>query len=150
SSAGTSPALRDRGDHQMHKTFTMLTAVSVLALGLAGCVTKTEYTKAMQSAEARYSALEADNTRLKNELAAARKRHQQRTTDRAELERALTMKAGELGKTIAELRQRVNTLESDNARLTQEVSDAQKARDEKVREVSSTYDQLVQKMKGEI
>jgi len=134
----------------MHKTFTMLTALSVLALGLAGCVTKTEYTKAMLSAEARYSALEADNTRLKNELADARKRNEQLTADRAELERALTMKAGELGKTIAELRQRVGTLEADNARLTQEVADAQKAREEKVREVSSTYEQLVAKMKGEI
>jgi len=60
------------------------------------------------------------------------------------------MKAGELGKTITDLRQRISTLESDNARLTQEVADAQKAREEKVREVSSTYEQLVAKMKGEI
>src|SRR5439155_6339866 len=41
-------------------------------------------------------------------------------------------------------------LESDNTRLTQELADSQKAREEKVREVSSTYEQLMAKMKGEI
>src|SRR6267143_2136604 len=40
--------------------------------------------------------------------------------------------------------------ELDNARLTQDLAEAQKAREEKVREVSSTYEQLVAKMKGEI
>jgi len=60
------------------------------------------------------------------------------------------MKSGELGKSIVDLRQRVGTLENDKARLTQELAGANKAREEKVREVSSTYDQLVAKMKGEI
>jgi chemotaxis protein MotB len=35
-------------------------------------------------------------------------------------------------------------------RLAQEAAEAQKAREEKVKELSSTYDQLVEKMKGEI
>ena len=60
------------------------------------------------------------------------------------------MKAGELGKSIADQRQRINALEGDNARLAQELAEAQKAREEKVREGSSTYEQLVAKMKGEI
>ena len=134
----------------MRTPLVMLTAFAVLPLGVAGCVSKTEYTKAMQSAEARYSALEAENNRLKGELTDAGKRIDELKGDRAELERTLTMKAGELGKTITELRQRLSALEADNARLTQEVADAQKAREEKVREVSSTYEQLVAKMKGEI
>jgi chemotaxis protein MotB len=133
----------------MHKTFVAITALALLP-AIAGCVSKSEYTKAVQSAEARYTALDAENTRLKTDLAEAGKRNEQLTTDRAQLERSLTMKAGELGKSIADLRQRVSTLESDNARLTQELTDAQKAREEKVREVSSTYEQLVAKMKGEI
>jgi len=49
-----------------------------------------------------------------------------------------------------DLRQRLSALEDDKTRLTQELTDANKAREEKVREVSSTYDQLVAKMKGEI
>jgi len=134
----------------MRKTLFMLTTFAVLPLVAAGCVSKSEYTKTVQAAETRYNALEAENTRLKGELADAGKRIDELKADRAELERTLTMKAGELGKTITELRQRLSALEADNARLTQEVADAQKAREEKVREVSSTYEQLVAKMKGEI
>ena len=134
----------------MRKTYVVLTALTMLPFGVAGCVSKSEYTKAVQSAEARYTALEAENMRLKRELADAGKRNEQLAADRADLERTLTMKAGDLGKTIADLRQRISSLETDNARLTQDVADAQKAREEKVREVSSTYEQLVAKMKGEI
>src|SRR5206468_2129895 len=128
---------------QMRKTFVAITAFALVPLGAAGCVSKSEYTKAMQSAEVRYNALEAQNTRLTSDLADAGKRNEQLTAERAQLERTLTMKSGELG-------QRVSTLEGDNARLKQELAEAQKAREEKVREVSSTYEQLVAKMKGEI
>jgi chemotaxis protein MotB len=120
----------------MRKTFVAITAFALVPLGAAGCVSKSEYTKAMESAEVRYNALEAQNARLTSDLAAAGKRNEQ-------LERTLTMKSGELG-------QRVSALEGDNARLKQELAEAQKAREEKVREVSSTYEQLVAKMKGEI
>src|SRR2546428_2040459 len=145
----TSPGLRPRRS-QMRKTFVAIIAFAVVPLGAAGCVSKSEYTKTVQAAEARYNALEAENTRLKSELANAGKRNEQLTADPAELERTLTMKSGELGKSVADLRQRVSALEGDNARLTQDLTEAQKAREEKVREVSSTYEQLVAKMKGEI
>jgi chemotaxis protein MotB len=127
----------------MRKTFLTITALALVPLGTAGCVSKSEYTRTVQAAEARYNALDADNARLKSELADAGKRNEQLKAD-------LTLKAGELGKSVADLRQRVSTLEGDNARLTQELAAAHKAREEKVREVSSTYDQLVAKMKSEI
>jgi len=127
----------------MRKTFLRITAMALVPLGTAACVSKSEYTKAVQSAEVRYNALEAQNARLKSDLADSGKRND-------DLEHTLTLKSGELGKTIAELRQRVGALESDNTRLTQELADSQKAREEKVREVSSTYEQLMAKMKGEI
>jgi chemotaxis protein MotB len=123
-----------------------MTVLALVPSVFAGCVSKSEYMKTVDAA----NALEVDNTRLKNELAAAGKRHDQLTADRAELERLLTARSGELGKSITDLRQRVNALESDNARLAQELADAQKAREEKVKELSSTYEQLVDKMKGEI
>jgi chemotaxis protein MotB len=133
----------------MRKTLVAIT-LALVPIGAAGCVSKSEYTKTVQAAETRYATLEAENTRLKRELADAGKRNEQLTAD-------LTLKSGELGKSIADLRQRLSALESDNARLTQELADsqkaladAQKAREEKVREVSSTYEQLVAKMKGEI
>lgn len=127
----------------MRKTLLSITALVLVPLGVAGCVSMSEHTKAIESAEVKYTALETQNGRLKEDLAEANKRS-------AELENTLSMKSGELGKTIVDLRQRVATLESDRTRLTQELTDSNKAREEKVREVSSTYEQLVKKMKGEI
>jgi chemotaxis protein MotB len=127
----------------MHKTLLSITALVLVPLGVAGCVSMSEHTKAIESAEVKYTALETQNGRLKEDLAEANKRS-------AELENTLSMKSGELGKTIVDLRQRVSALESDRTRLTQELTDSNKAREEKVREVSSTYEQLVKKMKGEI
>ena len=127
----------------MRKTFLRITAMALVPLGTAACVSKSEYTKAVQSAEVRYNALEAQNARLKSDLADSGKRND-------DLEHTLTLKSGELGKSIVDLRQRLSALEDDKTRLTQELTDANKAREEKVREVSSTYDQLVAKMKGEI
>src|SRR5262249_52471283 len=126
----------------MRKTLVTITALALLPFGLYGCVSKSAYTKDMEAAEVRYNALEAQNARLKSDLADSGKRNE-------ELERTLTMKSGELGKNIVDLRQRVSTLEGDKARLTEELADANKARQEKVREVSSTYAQLVAKMKAE-
>jgi chemotaxis protein MotB len=127
----------------MRKSLLMITALALVPLGTAGCVSKSEYTKTVQAAEDRYNALDAQNARVKSELSDAGKRNE-------ELERTLTLKSGELGKSIVDLRQRVSALEDDKARLTQELADANKAREEKVREVSSTYEQLVATMKGEI
>jgi chemotaxis protein MotB len=134
----------------MRKTFLTITALALVPLGTGACVSTTEYTKAVESAEVRYNALEAQNARLKSDLADASRRNEQLTADQAQLERTLASKSGELGKTVVDLRQRVSALEGDNARLSRELTEANKAREEKVREVSSTYEQLVTKMKGEI
>jgi chemotaxis protein MotB len=127
----------------MRKTFLTITTLSLVTLGAAACVSRSEYTMALDSAEVRYNALEAQNASLKNDLADAKKRSEQLAADNAQLESTLTAKSGEQGKTIVELRQRVSALERDLAA-------SNKAREEKVREVSSTYEQLVKKMKGEI
>ena len=130
----------------MQKVVMTLAAIGLVPLLFTGCVSKSEYMKTVDAA----NALEVDNSRLKNELSAAGKRNDQLTADRAELERLLAARSGELGKTIAELRQRVEALGGENVRLAREVADAQKAREEKVQELSSTHDQLVDKMKAEI
>src|SRR6266436_402661 len=91
----TSPGLRPRRS-QMRKTFVAITAFALVPLGAAGCVSKSEYTKTVQTAEARYNALDTENARLKGELADAGKRNEQLTADRTQLERTLTMKSGEL------------------------------------------------------
>jgi chemotaxis protein MotB len=144
----------------MRKSLVAMTVFALVPFVLAGCVSKSEYMKTVDAA----NALEVDNSRLKSDLAAAGKRNDQLTADRAELERLLAARSGELGKSIADLRHRVSSLEGENTRLAQELAETQKARDEaqrardeaqkareeKVKELSSTYEQLVDKMKGEI
>jgi chemotaxis protein MotB len=164
----------------MRKSLLAVTALAIVAVMFAGCVSKGEYMKSVTNADTldqqlrtlktRHAALEAENGRV--------------MADRTELERVLSEKSGDMGKTIVDLRQRGSALESDNARLVKANADATaensrlasdkaqlagekmqlasensrlardigetKAREEKVREVSSTYEQLLEKMKGEI
>src|SRR5262245_20123286 len=99
----------------MRKTFLTITTLSLVTLGAAACVSRSEYTMALDSAEVRYNALEAQNASLKNDLADAKKRNEQLAADNAQLESTLTAKSGEQGGTIVELRQRVSALERDLA-----------------------------------
>jgi len=142
------------------RTTLAIVSLALLPLGLTACVSKGEYTKKVQAADRldqelsglqiRYEALQRENASLKSDLSAAGKEHDRLASDRSDLERVLKTKSDQLGKNVVELRQRVASLEDENARLTRELGDAHKARDEKVRELSSTYDQLVEKMKSEI
>ena len=142
------------------RTTLAIVSLALLPLGLTACVSKGEYTKKVQAADRldqelsglqiRYEALQRENASLKSDLSAAGKEHDRLSSDRSDLERVLKTKSDQLGKNVVELRQRVASLEDENARLTRELGDAHKARDEKVRELSSTYDQLVEKMKSEI
>ncbi len=165
----------------MRNTLLAMTALAIVSVVSAGCVSKGEYMKSVTIADT----LEQELRMLKTRHAALEGEHARLKADRAQLERDLSAKAGDMGKTIVELRQRISALENDNARLVREnaaaaaenarlsgdkdqlasdknqlasenarlareISDTQKAREEKVREVSSTYEQLLEKMKGEI
>ena len=78
----------------MHKSLLSIAALVFVPLGAAGCVSMSEHTKAIESAEVKYNALETQNTRLKEDLADANKRS-------AELENTLSMKSGELGRLLS-------------------------------------------------
>jgi chemotaxis protein MotB len=165
----------------MRNTLLAMTALAIVSVISAGCVSKGEYMKSVTIADT----LEQELRTLKARHAALQGEHARLMADRTQLERDLSAKAGDMGKTIVELRQRITALEnenarlvtenaasaaenarlssdknqlasdknhlaSENARLAREISETQKAREEKVREVSSTYEQLLEKMKGEI
>jgi chemotaxis protein MotB len=158
----------------MRKTLLGITALVIVSVVSAGCVSKSEYMKQVTTADA----LDHELRALKTRHAALVAEHGRLMADRTQLERDLSAKAGDMGKTIVELRQRITALENDNARLVSEnaaaaaenariagdrmqlagenerlardISETQKAREEKVKEVSSTYEQLLAKMKGEI
>lgn len=110
------------------------------------------------------AALTAEHEKLKVEAAALTKDKQALTTDKQaltadkkQLEDVLKAKSDTLSKTISEMRQKVAGLETDNGKLTdgikklkEDIAILQKAREEKVKEVSSTYEQLLSNMKNEI
>ncbi len=72
------------------------------------------------------------------------------TDEKKQLEGILRAKSDTLSKNISELRQQVSELKAENSRLNDEISGLQKAKEEKVKEVSGTYEQLLATMKNEI
>jgi chemotaxis protein MotB len=72
------------------------------------------------------------------------------TSDKKQLEGILRAKSDTLSKNISELRQQVAELKVENSKLSEDVSELQKAKEEKVKEVSGTYEQLLANMKNEI
>lgn len=139
--------------------YTMVAAL--LTCSLSGClVAESKYLKkveeydalARESAELlkKYDALQKENTALKAELARLTKDKQALAKDKGELEQVLKSKSDALSQNISDLRQKVAALETENATLKGDVTALQKAKEEKVKEVSSTYEQLLQNMKSEI
>ena len=70
--------------------------------------------------------------------------------DKKQLEGLLKAKSDTLSKNISELRQQVAELKVENSKLKDELSELQKAKEEKVKEVSGTYENLLANMKNEI
>jgi chemotaxis protein MotB len=150
------------------KRIVALIVAGLMALSLSGClVAESTYLKKVAEADnlskdysdlkQRYEKLTADNTVLKAEhekLAAEAadlvKDKQALTTDKAELEQVLKAKSDTLSQNISDLRQKVAALEAENKALKVDIVALQKVKEEKVKEVSSTYEQLLQNMKSEI
>jgi len=128
-------------------------------------------TNDLNSLKQKYATLVTDNTSLKNEHAALKdeaaglakdkqallKERAALEKDKAELEKILKAKADTLSQNISELRQRITTLEAENSnleaankKLREDAANLQKMKEEKVKEVSSTYEQLLKNMKSEI
>jgi chemotaxis protein MotB len=72
------------------------------------------------------------------------------TADRDELDKVLKAKSDSLSKTINELREKNAVLETENASLKEGIANLKKAKEEEVKTVSKTYENLMQEMKGEI
>ena len=70
--------------------------------------------------------------------------------DKKQLEGILRSRSDTLSKNISEARQQVAELKAENSKLSDDVSELQRAKEEKVKEVSGTYEQLLANMKNEI
>ncbi len=152
----------------MFKRLTYLVLTSFTALSLTGClVAESKYlkkvedadnlTKALTEQTEKYEKLNSENikltaehNKLKAEAAALTKDKQALTTDKKELEQILKSNSDTLSQNISDLRQKNADLETDNKTLKTNIETLQKAKEEKVKEVSNTYEQLLQNMKSEI
>ena len=108
--------------------------------------------------------LAAERDKLSADLGYMTGQRDKMAADNKDLENVLNSKSDSLSKTILDLRQKIGTLDGENTRLKQEVASLtaekekmkqemaslQKAQEEKVEKVSKTYEDLLQKMKGEI
>ncbi|MDR3578361.1 MAG: OmpA family protein [Oryzomonas sp.] len=144
-----------------------LVLAGLMALALSSCVTQGKYRLKEDEAKAlsgelgdlkqQYGKLSADNSALKAEFdklkadaAGLVKENQALAKDKSELEQVLKAKSDTLSKNISELRQKVADLQEENRKLGDEIAALQKAKEEKVKEVSSTYEHLLDNMKSEI
>lgn len=152
----------------MAKRIVLLMLLAFTSLPLSGClVAESKYLKKTEEADTlgrevatlqeMHRELSAENGVLKAQLAKVReeaaglsKDKEKLTADNRELEQVLHAKTDSLSQNVADLRQKVGDLETENARLKAEIADTRKAREEKVREVSKTYEDLLDRMKGEI
>jgi len=152
----------------MAKRIVFLLLMAVTSLSLSGClVAESKYLKKAEEADtlgreaatlqeiqrelaAENGALKAQLAKVKEQASGLAKENEKLGTDNKELEKSLRANADSLSQSVADLRQKVADLEAENARLKAEIASTQKAKDEKVREVSKTYEDLLDRMKGEI
>lgn len=152
----------------------LIVLTALMTATLSGClVAESKYLKKVSEFDAliveqdelqnRHNALLADNSKLRAALGKLESDHATLkevkvkldetvaalTKDRKDLEKDLTSSKGESQQRIAELRQKISAMESENGRLRQEIIDLQKAKEE-VQKASKTYEQLLDKMQSEI
>jgi chemotaxis protein MotB len=148
----------------------MLLLITVAAMALwTGACTRFESTYMKKVVEAddlrrqlsvlqdRHRELQDENRTLKarvetltGDLSAMTGERDKLAEDNKDLEGVLKAKSDSLSQTIVELRGKIAVLETQNRKLKHEIVALQKAKEEKVQEVSSTYENLLEKMKMEI
>jgi len=150
------------------KRLVYLTLAGLVSISLSGClVAESRYlqkveeadslTKELGSLKQKHAALTADNTalkaeyeKLKDDAAGLTRDRLALIKDKENLEQVLKAKSDTLSQNISDLRQKVASLEGENKKLKEEIAALQKVKEEKVKEVSNTYEQLLQNMKSEI
>ncbi|WP_306537437.1 OmpA family protein [Geobacter sp.] len=152
----------------MARRIVFLMLVAVTGLSLSGClVAESKYLKKVEEADTlgreaatlqeiqrelatENGALKAQLAKVKEEAAGLAKDKEKLGADNKELEQSLRANTDSLSQSVADLRQKVADLEAENVRLKAEIASTQMAKEEKVREVSKTYEDLLDRMKGEI
>lgn len=145
----------------MIKRLLVYMAGSIFLLSASGClVAESTYLKKAEEYDAvskdlaelqkTHQKLVLENTALKTKFNRLTEDAAVLTADKKQLEGILKAKSDVLSKNISELRQQVAELKVENGRLTADIAELQKAKEEKVKEVSGTYEKLLANMKNEI
>lgn len=144
----------------MIKRFLVFIVGGLFLLSAGGCVSNGTYLKKVEEADGlskelaelqqTHKKLVLENTALKTKFNRLTEDAAVLAADKKQLEGILRAKSDTLSKNISELRQQVADLKVENDRLVSEVAELQKAKEEKVKEVSGTYEQLLANMKNEI
>ncbi|HIJ97001.1 MAG TPA: OmpA family protein [Desulfuromonadales bacterium] len=145
----------------MIKRYTCILISGLCLLSLNGCLVKEStylqkveqadtLTKNLDDLQQRYAKLSSDNASLKVAFEKLTAEAAGLTADKKGLEDLLKAKSDTLSKNITELRQKVSDLENENKKLRDTIAEIQRVKEEKVKEVSGTYEQLLANMKNEI
>jgi len=90
------------------------------------------------------------NEKLATDLSYVTDQRDKAVSDKEELDRILKARSDSLSQTIFDLRRKVADLEEENTKLKAENASLVKAREEQVQKVSSTYENMIEKLKSEI
>jgi chemotaxis protein MotB len=130
------------------------------ALALSGCVGKSTYEKKVVEADqlsAALNQLAQDYSKLKNNYEDLKSNNdaleadfQRAQKDIERLEKVLSARSIEAGEAMAEMRLEIDRLEAENRELELAVESERIARQARIAQMKSTYDELVNKMEAEI
>jgi chemotaxis protein MotB len=145
----------------MIKRLLVYVAGTLFLLSASGClVAESTYLKKVEEADGlskelaglqqAHKKLTQENDALKIQFKTLTEDAAVLASDKKQLEGILKAKSDTLSKNISELRQQVSELKVENKKLTDDIAELQKAKEEKVKEVSGTYEQLLANMKNEI
>jgi len=135
--------------------------IALFMLSASGCmVAESKYLKKVGEADVlsqELASLQQEHKKLALENSALKARFNKLTEDAAalaadkkQLEEILKAKTDTLSKNISEARQQVAELKIENTKLNDDISEIQRIKEQKVKEVSGTYEQLLTNMKSEI
>lgn len=145
----------------MIKRLIVYAAGAMFMLSASGClVAESTYLKKVEEADVAsrelaelqqtHKKLVVENAELKNKFNRLTEDAEVLSADKKQLEGILKAKSDTLSQNISEMRDQVAELKAENSKLNDDIAEIQKAKEEKVKEVSGTYEQLLANMKNEI
>ncbi len=138
----------------------LLLLILIMSLAVSGCVGKSTYEKkvseaeqlaaALQQLEQNHTALQSELNNLKISNEALNEDLNRGQNDIERLEQVLSERSIEAGAAMAEMRQKIDQLEAKNRELQLAVESEKIARQARIAQMQSTYNELVDKMEAEI